>query len=557
MIFSQDEERKLREFIRNKDLVELKRYKATLENKLKEAENAKALYAKLLPNKAKLDARNRLILAGLQDEFPKIEDLNSTIKRIQSYQNSINTLLVAVEKRETPLPPPQQSKKAGKVSALITGFENKIRQEYAATQKLGPKAVKSKQLVIDALKEKKETAAKKQIHPNILSSVLRNGALLSDSEVKSMQEAVSQEKAAGRTPIKIKRTRDRSGAKYDKLSDLEKRLKLKYSVVVIPPEPLKKKATEKKEQYEIMVALYKGKAQGLGAGQYGNVKIGQIVSGAPEDIGEWVAVKIEKLKLDPLERAAEEIKGVGEREISKKVGLLKGQVTRPSENPEEHIKRYSALVLLKGHSLEYYLDPDNQKRKEKEEKMITDFNEKLDMVIATLQNLKKLHDMNILHRDLHPGNFMYDPIKKEIVIIDFGGSAELKPGQTSVIEQYPIGLYDSNRVEFNTKEAEQYIAQHGTRQGFDYHMEYSKRSDIFSMGYTIGNILTNYGDDAVLDSLPMEILEPIMQLKNAMINQNPNEHVPSIDECVSAVQGMKAKYKEIMEKEAIPSPRHL
>lgn len=256
MIFSEHEERKLRESIRTKNIAELKRHRSNLAAKLKEAEKARTFYTKLLPKKDKLDPRNAIILAGIQDEFPKIEDLNSTIKRIKDYQKSINTILGSPEKIETTTP--SQSKVAGKVSRLVSDYEEKIRRESASTPKT-PTTAKAfplsqlrqaslKQFAVSPLKHEKVAAQKqkRELHPNILSSDLKNGALLTVAEIKTVHEAVAKEKAAGRNVIKIKRTRARTGAKLDKLSDLEKRLKLNYSVIVIPPEGEHLKESTKK-----------------------------------------------------------------------------------------------------------------------------------------------------------------------------------------------------------------------------------------------------------------------------------------------------------------------
>jgi cell division control protein 7 len=45
---------------------------------------------------------------------------------------------------------------------------------------------------------------------------------------------------------------------------------------------------------------------------------------------------------------------------------------------------------------------------------------------SLLTSLRHLHDLGILHRDIKPPNFLFDPIRGDARLVDFGLSEELK-----------------------------------------------------------------------------------------------------------------------------------
>ena len=68
-----------------------------------------------------------------------------------------------------------------------------------------------------------------------------------------------------------------------------------------------------------------------------------------------------------------------------------------------------------------------------------------------LIGLKNLKDLGIYHRDIKPGNFLYNPETKRGMIIDFG-LAEIDPKYQNALEETVKKLKEENSPEFREKE---------------------------------------------------------------------------------------------------------
>ncbi len=188
--------------------------------------------------------------------------------------------------------------------------------------------------------------------------------------------------------------------------------------------------------------------QVLGVGEFGKTKL------AIDEEGNCVAVKIittvhtlhdiiTSNQIAPNEDS--------EVKIEAKLGRNKGSFSMysPSRKPRKRVPggAESSLsedeVAIKKYQLVEYLGVSLKDivegKKDKTGKIITpqihlSDEQKIEIAYGLLEAVKHLHDLNILHNDLHPGNILVDLNKKpiKVCVIDFGLSYELKPNETEV-----------------------------------------------------------------------------------------------------------------------------
>lgn len=191
---------------------------------------------------------------------------------------------------------------------------------------------------------------------------------------------------------------------------------------------------------DALYALYRGKTKALGEGAYGRVKIAQNIM-----TGEWVAVKIQKISLnDPNEKLKLETEALAERAVGvSERGMTAFNVKKKEEDKEKggYVKGYIFLKLLEGKPLNRQLQSYtedvqaiNRMRKKEgldpikmsDSELITNPSEKLEVAILALEELKKMHDKEVISRDIKPGNIMYDRKNKKLTLIDMGLAKNLK-----------------------------------------------------------------------------------------------------------------------------------
>lgn len=529
-------ELRLRRIPEINEISELKHLKNTVFHELEKTKKIKEEFLFFESEGDYLSIKNKILFSALKTEYPRMKDIDAYLEHLQRYIKLIDD---KISNEKPPLTfqklSLQPTGSGGKIRSVIEQFNTLVKNNTVTTtrvegkERINHKDTQNHRFQFQFSLDTKHT---QELHKNIEKSDVREGFLLTQNEISAVRKSleVAWKSGTGKGIVKLKRVRGKKPEQLQKFSDLEKTLGLNYSVLVTPQEDKKNK----------LIALYKGKNHLLGGGQYGSVKLGQDL-----DTGEWVAVKIEKVTLEEKKEYKEtketknEEKNKREREfeISKELGLQKSRAIRTVSGDEGKI--YNILTLLEGHSLEVFFDPDESKRKGI--RPITDFKEKLDICIKILSNVRDLHKKNILHRDFHPGNFMYDPIKKETIIIDFGDSIKLKNGQNKVFSNKPLGLFDHYRPELNTDEVKKRIQEMGIIEGIDLNLEYSKASDLFQLSFTIGNILTNYGNN--LDAVPEKYGEELADLLDAMKNLESKTGF-DIEKGIKAFQNIKNSYEK-------------
>jgi len=138
----------------------------------------------------------------------------------------------------------------------------------------------------------------------------------------------------------------------------------------------------------------------------------------------------------------------------------------------------------------------------------------LDIAIQLTRALIKIHQKNIIHRDLNPSNIMYNGEKQTITVIDFGRAKSCRkadtPGEVT-------GLLTT---------ALPYISPEQTG-GYDKLIDY--RTDLYSLGITLYHLLT--GTLPFTSSDQMELIH----LHLATVPVPPHRIDPAIPETLSGM----------------------
>ncbi len=79
---------------------------------------------------------------------------------------------------------------------------------------------------------------------------------------------------------------------------------------------------------------------------------------------------------------------------------------------EEDELAYISMELLKGKDLEAHTKPDN----------LLPYPKVLEIIACVADALGYAHEQDVVHRDVKPGNVMYDPISGSVKVMDFGVS---------------------------------------------------------------------------------------------------------------------------------------
>ena len=213
-------------------------------------------------------------------------------------------------------------------------------------------------------------------------------------------------------------------------------------------------------------ALYRGKDRMLGEGGFGTVKLCQNL-----DTGEWCAIKIQGSIMKQPTQA--------ENAVLDRFEMFKGELLRDR-------KYYSAQTLLPGNNLQHYLTSLGD-------------TEALELRLALTQqalNLVKDFHQHYIHRDIKLENFVYDPVKKQLYLCDFGMAVELNA--------------DGNYHDLSGSGT--ILAPEVDDQFHPGRVNYSVKSDIYSLGKTIEELFEGCESPDVIS----EIVESMTQDEPAM-----------------------------------------
>jgi len=143
----------------------------------------------------------------------------------------------------------------------------------------------------------------------------------------------------------------------------------------------------------------------LGDGAMGAVYIGKDVISGRE-----VAVKTMALSETFAEEVLADIKSRFFREAEIIERLEHPNIVAVYDMGEEDELAYISMELLKGRDLEGNTKPDN----------LLPYPTVLRIIADVADALGYAHEQNVVHRDVKPGNIMYDPVNEVAKVMDFG-----------------------------------------------------------------------------------------------------------------------------------------
>jgi serine/threonine-protein kinase len=155
---------------------------------------------------------------------------------------------------------------------------------------------------------------------------------------------------------------------------------------------------------ERMLGVYKlGRKLGDGA-------MGAVYLGIDSMTGREVAVKTMALSDTFEPEILADIKSRFFREAEIIERLDHPNIVAVYDMGEEDGLAYIAMELLKGSDLDVYTKPNN----------LLPYPKVLEIIARVADALNYAHEQNVVHRDVKPGNFMYDPASGTIKVMDFG-----------------------------------------------------------------------------------------------------------------------------------------
>lgn len=345
-------------------------------------------------------------------------------------------------------------------------------------------------------KSLKEILKKQKIPLEIFSK--DQGFLINFEKRLAIYEAIEQDEDL----VKINRVfkgmpgqkLPRDNKEKREVTELEKKLNLEYSVII--------------DDQKNAIALFRGKEDKnekdvyiVGKGKYNRVKFGQRLND-----GKWVAIRIQEEEEEYKEKRDIEFK------MSKEASVQLSSAERETEPGMK--KYYSVDVLFEGRTVDELLNKNSSF-------FLKDIDERLNIALLVAENLKLLHDKNIIHGDLHPGNMIYNPDSdlKSLGIIDFGASRPIPEGSEFVFQGKGLNWESPH------------AAPEVTREG-----HFSKASDIYALGYVYMELFSRL-DIRVMDSLIKMMREPNVD----------NRKILKIDDVIETVKKIindrKIKYR--------------
>jgi len=144
--------------------------------------------------------------------------------------------------------------------------------------------------------------------------------------------------------------------------------------------------------------------------EIGKGAMGAVYQGRDPKINRVVAIKTLALSREFEADEVEEVKQRFFREAETAGRLNHPHIVTIYDAGEEHDLAYIAMEYLQGKDLTPYIKPAN----------LLPLSRVMEMIARCADALAYAHDQNVVHRDIKPGNIMYEPDSDTLKITDFG-----------------------------------------------------------------------------------------------------------------------------------------
>lgn len=216
---------------------------------------------------------------------------------------------------------------------------------------------------------------------------------------------------------------------------------------------------------------------GLGQGNYGAV-----YKGVDLESGEEVAIKFSDVPKEDIGDIYTQPL-VNEREVLKRKGDLKGSGVGTGKKSADNTCHLTIMPLVKGPNLEDFLytkHKDAQGNVTHVTKNDIPLADRVMIATQMLDELARLHQLGVLHRDFKPDNMHWDPEAKKLTVIDFGESHQTADPGVPISDEYSFkGDYHAGSYLYLSPEALSDMA-------------YSAKSDGYSAGLILADLFSDY-----------------------------------------------------------------
>lgn len=258
-------------------------------------------------------------------------------------------------------------------------------------------------------------------------------------------------------------------------------------------------------------AIYKGLKQKkhLGQGAFGKVKLAQNLA-----TGEWVAIKVHSKHIELARTEGEVLHALGRAKTKGHERIL----------PSGQVKYYIVMDLYAGTDLDAF-QLSVQKKIVKPQPQ-----EWCDIALQMIQATQAIHAKHYVHRDIKPGNFIYDPNTNRIKLADVGLAIKMKHGQYHARALAGTPDYMAPELHLSTTT-----------------YTYNEKTDVFALGRSILETLGCRPYNTIQNLTHFSNNQYVTAFLNRMVAKDPSQR-PSLAEAKQFFKAIRQKETPFMQK---------